>query len=849
MNYIRLLFVLSLVCLCTCASGHRLVCTYDAWAATDRTAKVVPADIDPFLCTHIVFAFAKIKKSAPKIYRRVVSDPKQYIPFTNLTLVNPELKALIMIQEEPNSGMSYEEMASDPGNRATFIQSVIDFCRDKGFDGISFQWKYANATLFQTMSQEFRAAFDAENSSSTLILVANMAAHTIEDIDAYYDKYTVKTTVIDNYDFINLETFDFYDSSNITVHHSRLMMRNDSEDADKFLNMKAAAEYYTYLGVPKYMISIGFATYGSGYTLTSASDYGMGAPVTGISREGNYTNVASNLAYYEICLLLSEGTGAMYYDFGVPYFVYDDQWIGYDNPTSFKEKAEWVVNEGYGGAYVYSLTFDDYSQNCTASTTTFPLINTVKDVFVEAATPKLYRRVCYFSTWSKDRPGIGAFDVNDIDPTLCTHLIVAFAEVSDLSELVPTNVNHTDIYQRATALKSLNPDLKVLLSVGGWTQASQRFSHMVSGPKRRRAFANSTISLLRANNFDGLDIAWLYPTQRGGRDSDKKNFGVLLKLLRQTFKSEVLTGNMAELLLTAAVAADQENIDYAYDVDVMSKALDFISIQTYDMRGPWDMETGHHSQLRAFPYQTGPDANLNMQFAGDYWHMLGMDKDKINIGFPMFGRGFNVSDMDMDWRVGLAIQGPSRAGPYTGEDGFLAYYELCDLQGTEKNLGDALIKYGDDNLWIGYEDVNTLERKTTWLMYEGYGGAMIWSLDLDDFRANCSNSASEFPLANMIKDILVNSSGGLLPPVDLPTTTYPGSSTTMEDTTTPIPSTTQEAFVDCTTSPTGGPYPNPANCRTFYKCSHGVPHLYNCPSPLSYDRAHRVCNWDHHTNC
>ncbi|XP_076042470.1 putative chitinase 2 [Oratosquilla oratoria] len=35
--------------------------------------------------------------------------------------------------------------------------------------------------------------------------------------------------------------------------------------------------------------------------------------------------------------------------------------------------------------------------------------------------------VCYFGSWAVYRPGKGKFDVEDIPPALCTHIIYAFA--------------------------------------------------------------------------------------------------------------------------------------------------------------------------------------------------------------------------------------------------------------------------------------------------------------------------------------------------------------------------------------------------------------------------------------
>jgi len=39
--------------------------------------------------------------------------------------------------------------------------------------------------------------------------------------------------------------------------------------------------------------------------------------------------------------------------------------------------------------------------------------------------------VCYYGSWSVYRPGNGRFEVEDIDPNLCTHGIYAFVGLGD----------------------------------------------------------------------------------------------------------------------------------------------------------------------------------------------------------------------------------------------------------------------------------------------------------------------------------------------------------------------------------------------------------------------------------
>ena len=47
---------------------------------------------------------------------------------------------------------------------------------------------------------------------------------------------------------------------------------------------------------------------------------------------------------------------------------------------------------------------------------------------------------------------------------------------------------------------------------------------MAADPAARKTFIDSVIVLLKAHNFDGLDMDWEYPAERGGVPEDKVNF-------------------------------------------------------------------------------------------------------------------------------------------------------------------------------------------------------------------------------------------------------------------------------------------------------------------------------------
>lgn len=80
---------------------------------------------------------------------------------------------------------------------------------------------------------------------------------------------------------------------------------------------------------------------------------------------------------------------------------------------------------------------------------------------------------------------------------------------------------HPDIAQRLGALKSKNPDLKVLFSLGGWGEGSEVFSHVASDPEKRTVLVDDILDYLQKFDYDGLDFDWEYPAKRNGTPADK----------------------------------------------------------------------------------------------------------------------------------------------------------------------------------------------------------------------------------------------------------------------------------------------------------------------------------------
>uniref|UniRef100_A0A0P4WCZ4 chitinase n=2 Tax=Scylla olivacea TaxID=85551 RepID=A0A0P4WCZ4_SCYOL len=365
--------------------------------------------------------------------------------------------------------------------------------------------------------------------------------------------------------------------------------------------------------------------------------------------------------------------------------------------------------------------------------------------------------VCYLGSWAVYRPSNGKFSIENIDPTLCTTLIYAFVGIDNttytMQSLDPEYDFKKKALQRFVNMKSLNPRLKVLLAVGGWTEGSTKYSAMAATAATRKAFIDSSIKFIQDHGFDGLDLDWEYPANRGGKPEDKDNFVALVKELRREF---VKYGWM----LTAALAAGKATIETAYDIDDLAQDLDFMHIMAYDYHGKWDGHTGHNAPL--YPREDEPEEekSLNVDASVQLYLDSGAPPHKLVLGLGLYGRTFLLRDASNP-----GINAPSHstafAGPYTREDGFLGYNEICEKQTTEEGLWQIVWQKAHqvpymfrDNMWVGYDDDVSLNLKAAYAQRLGLGGVMIWSIDTDDFTGACSQKGIKFPMLRAINQAL-----------------------------------------------------------------------------------------------
>ncbi|XP_032308123.2 mucin-5AC isoform X4 [Drosophila ananassae] len=379
------------------------------------------------------------------------------------------------------------------------------------------------------------------------------------------------------------------------------------------------------------------------------------------------------------------------------------------------------------------------------------------------------RVVCYYTNWSVYRPGTAKFNPQNINPYLCTHLVYAFGGFTKDNQMKPFD-KYQDIeqggYAKFTGLKTYNKQLKTMIAIGGWNEASSRFSPLVASPDRRQQFIKNILKFLRQNHFDGIDLDWEYPAHReGGKSRDRDNYAQFVQELRAEFEREAEKTGRTRLLLTMAVPAGIEYIDKGYDVPKLNKYLDWFNVLTYDFHSSHEPSVNHHAPLYSLEEDSeyNYDAELNIDYSIKYYLKAGADRDKLVLGIPTYGRSYTLINEEST-ELGAPSEGPGEQGDATREKGYLAYYEICQtlkddpewtvVQPNANVMGPYAFRR---NQWVGYDDEAIVRKKAEYVVAQGLGGIMFWAIDNDDFRGTCNGKP--YPLIEAAKEAMVEALG------------------------------------------------------------------------------------------
>ncbi|KAI0808572.1 endochitinase [Xylaria sp. FL0064] len=269
-------------------------------------------------------------------------------------------------------------------------------------------------------------------------------------------------------------------------------------------------------------------------------------------------------------------------------------------------------------------------------------------------------------------------------------------------------------------LKKANRQLKVLLSIGGWTY-SPGFPAAASSDATRSTFAKSAVTLVKDWGFDGIDIDWEWPAS----DTEANNMVSLLSAIRKELDSYSATyaGNY-RFLLSVALPAGPVNYQKMKLSAMNAAGVDQFNMLAYDYAGSWDTTSGHQANLYPdpanplhTPYST--DAAIKAYIAA------GVPANKITMGLPLYGRAFESTS-------GLG-QPYSGVGSGSWENGIWDYKAL-PRSGSEIYDATAGATYSYDPATkelVSYDNVDMVTRKASYIQSKGLGGSMFWEASGD----------------------------------------------------------------------------------------------------------------------
>lgn len=281
------------------------------------------------------------------------------------------------------------------------------------------------------------------------------------------------------------------------------------------------------------------------------------------------------------------------------------------------------------------------------------------------------------------------------DPALLTHINFSFAKIQDDFETLSIRDKKIKRLQQIVGLKARKPELKVLLSVGGW--GAGNFSEMAADESHRKNFCANCLKMVQQYGLDGIDLDWEYPTSSSAGISaspdDTRNFTLLLKDLRETLGPD--------RLVTMASEASAHYVDWKSALEY----LDFVNIMSYDMGRP----PSHNAAL-----YKGSRTKMSCDEAVAKHFAAGVPYEKMTLGMAFFGR--------VDRNI---LQGDE-----------LDYREILGLTGYNKNWdAEAMVPYLTDaagTMVLSYDDETSIGLKADYVKQKGLLGAMYWDIEADD---------------------------------------------------------------------------------------------------------------------
>ncbi|MFC2126104.1 glycosyl hydrolase family 18 protein [Bacteroidota bacterium] len=332
---------------------------------------------------------------------------------------------------------------------------------------------------------------------------------------------------------------------------------------------------------------------------------------------------------------------------------------------------------------VFMFSCEDDSVDPDQIDTTDVVINYLKEpVCTESFTPKTYTTqvVGFYPSYRHD-----VLPVENIQWDKITRIIYAFA-----NPYANGTLNTSDLTQMSTMVETAHENgVEVYVSVGGGGQG-ENFPIIATNETVRTRFVNEVREYVFANCLDGVDLDWEYWTGSATNTVIPAESNGVVTILKD------LKAELEPFDLEISVDVGGSNWGGRHFYDDVAVYSDYIMVMCYDFSGPWSGPGPHSS----FEQSIGSGDDVGALGLAYWVNYREFPKEKVMLGVPFYGRDFDIG----------------------GGEG-VTYANIVNEYPEAPNKDQV------DNIY--YNGIETMARKTQYVLDNAYGGVMIWELGQD----------------------------------------------------------------------------------------------------------------------
>lgn len=378
-TFLSLAFALAATSCVYAESDYVRVCYYTNWTQYRPGAgKFLMSDLDPFLCTHLIYSFIEIGTNN-ELKLREWNGEQLIADSMILKQTNPSLKISAAVGGWNFGTERFTAVCKDENTMRHFAKTSVTFLRKYEFDGLDIDWEYPGSrgsppedkAKFPRLIEIMLEEFNKDPTPGDRLMITAGVSGGDGTIAAGYEIDQLCQLL----DYVHLMAYDYHGGSfeDLTGHNSPLYGNTGYWYARNF-NVDYGLRMWLDGGCEKNKMVLGLPLYGRTFTLADKTKYGYNETASGPGAAGEFTREAGQLAYYEICPMISQGIVLHEPEVSAPALVVGDQWIGYDDKTSLRTKIQYMKDMGLAGTMIWAVEWDDFNALCGEK---YPLMRTI----------------------------------------------------------------------------------------------------------------------------------------------------------------------------------------------------------------------------------------------------------------------------------------------------------------------------------------------------------------------------------------------------------------------------------------------------------------------------------------